>query len=174
MSLRSLLPLGKTFGPALDRRGRYRLGGGPLAEAEALGRAQGARKGVFGSSREGGSPLEGASEWARAQARGARRAKGNEGGKRRVRLPVWCEQLVLTLLGAGNRRRGTREVQTEMDFEGLKVARNDLVTSDVEVVAKPRPSPARVRLSAACRARVLRVWWEAGARRLRRLSNLMF
>jgi hypothetical protein len=88
------------------------------------------------------------------------------------RLASWVEQLLLTLVRPGNRRRGSRPVQTEMQFESLKVARNELTTADVEVVIKipPRREP----LSTDCRRRVLRLWWEEGMRRFRRLSANLF
>jgi hypothetical protein len=84
---------------------------------------------------------------------------------------VWLEQLVLALLRPGNRRRGTRPVQTEMCFEAVRVVRNDLTMSDVEMVARREAGP---RLSAGCRARVVRLWWNQGAQQLRRLSHALF
>jgi hypothetical protein len=57
-------------------------------------------------------------------------------------------------------------------LEGVKVVRNDLTTADVEVVV--RREKAEGRLSLACRRRVWRLWWEQGARHLRRLGNLLF
>lgn len=82
-------------------------------------------------------------------------------------------RLLGAMLRPGNRRRGTRVVQTEMAFDRVRVARNDLMTSDVEVVAlgaKGAERPAR--LSAACRARLLVLWWDQGAERVRRLGNV--
>jgi hypothetical protein len=78
--------------------------------------------------------------------------------------------MVLSLLRPGNRRRGTREVQGELCFQSVKVVRNDLATADVEMV-----NPARWGgLSAGCRARLLRLWWLAGVRRLKQLTHVLF
>lgn len=89
------------------------------------------------------------------------------------RLPRWIEQVLLVFMRPGNRRRGTRVVQSELRFDTVRVARNDLATADVEVVlVKPAGRPAR--MSAECRERVLRLWWEEGSRRLRRLGHLLF
>lgn len=89
------------------------------------------------------------------------------------RLPEWLEQLLVTVLRPGNRRRGTRPVQTEWSFESLKVARNDLSTADVEVVVAPPPKPPSP-LSPGCRTRLLRLWWTEGAHRVRKLGGLLF
>jgi hypothetical protein len=79
--------------------------------------------------------------------------------------------MTLALLRPGNRRRGTREiVQGELCFQSVKVVRNDLTTADVEVVGQSRHGG----LSAACRARLLRIWWLAGVRRLKQLTHVLF
>lgn len=54
----------------------------------------------------------------------------------------------------GNRRRHSAPVQPELRFQEVRVARNDLVLSDVEYVAAPRR-----RLSPECRGRLLGAWW---------------
>lgn len=94
------------------------------------------------------------------------------------RLPLWLEQWIWALLRSGNRRRGTRPVQGELFAEPVKVAKNDLMTADVEVVVraaaasaatpptKPKPKPKA--MSATCRARLLGLWWAPVARRLGR------
>jgi hypothetical protein len=98
---------------------------------------------------------------------------GDREGKRHWRLPVWVEQVLGSLVRPGNRRRGTRPVQTEMSFERVKVARNDLMTADVEVVSVGSGASGRpARLSAACRARLLRLWWGQGSERWKRLGNV--
>jgi hypothetical protein len=78
--------------------------------------------------------------------------------------------MVVALLRPGNRRRGTREVQGELCFQTVKVVRNDLATADVEVVNRAGCGG----LSAACRARLLRLWWLAGVRRLKQLTHVLF
>lgn len=98
---------------------------------------------------------------------------GDRSGGRVWRLPVWVEQVLSSLVRPGNRRRGTRPVQTEMTFERVKVARNDLMTADVEVVSVGSGASGRpARLSAACRARLLRLWWGQGSERWKRLGNV--
>lgn len=97
---------------------------------------------------------------------------GPEHASAGFRMPRWVEQILLSLLWPGNRRRGTRPVQTEMPFDTVKVARNDLMTADVEVIVKPKRLESG--LSPACRGRVLRLWWGESARRLRKLSNTLF
>lgn len=98
---------------------------------------------------------------------------GDRSGGRVWRLPVWVEQVLSSLVRPGNRRRGTRPVQTEMTFERVRVARNDLMTADVEVVSVGSGASGRpARLSAACRARLLRLWWGQGSERWKRLGNV--
>ena len=97
---------------------------------------------------------------------------GDRVGGSAWRLPVWVEQLLSALVRPGNRRRGTRPVQTEMTFERVTVARNDLMTADVEVVSVGGASGRPARLSAACRARLLRLWWGQGSERWKRLGNV--
>jgi hypothetical protein len=82
------------------------------------------------------------------------------------RLPGWLEQLILVVMRSGNRRRSARPVQGEFALRSVTVAKNDLMTSDVEVVVRKseRPKP----LSASCRARLLALWWSPVARRLGR------
>ncbi|MBL9128164.1 MAG: hypothetical protein JNL97_10975 [Verrucomicrobiales bacterium] len=99
----------------------------------------------------------------------AARAGSSVGGKRvRVgwRLPSWLEQVLLLLLRPGNRRRSTRSTQSEFCVRSVAVAKNDLVTSDVEVVVRMPAKPAA--LSASCRARLLALWWSPVARRFGR------
>lgn len=85
------------------------------------------------------------------------------------RLPVWLEQLILALTRSGNRRRGSRVVQDEFCLRTVKVAKNDLVTSDVEVVVRGLEKPKV--LSASCRARLMALWWAPVARRLGRWGH---
>ena len=97
------------------------------------------------------------------------------GAERRAlrRLPGWLEQMLFALVRTGNRRRNLRPVQPELGLDSVKVARNDLTTADVEVVlVKSERRPAR--MSAECRGRLLRLWWEEGSRRLRRLGNTLW
>lgn len=177
MSLRSLLPIGRAFGSAADRPGRYRraeetmlpvFGGPPSGGAGRL--EGGTREGAVGSSSQ--ATLVGAGSDERSSV-GLGRPSGRPVRKGGRRLPVWLEQLLLVLFRPGNRRRSTRPVQTEMCFEAVKVARNDLATADVEVVVVS-PKRDRDRLSPACRGRLVRLWWREGARRLRQLSNTLF
>lgn len=111
-----------------------------------------------------GSAVVGASVVGRGNGRPAMDASGR-------RLPGWLEQFLLAVFRPGNRRRSTRTVQTEMCFQSVKVARNDLAVSDMEVVVR---SPERRTMSPDCRARVLRLWWDQGTRRLRRWGQNLF
>lgn len=86
-------------------------------------------------------------------------------------LPGWIQDLVLGLLRRGNRRRSERPVQTEFALQSVTPARNDLTTSDLEVVPARRPGGPQG-LSPACRQRILGLWWEQGTRRLRRWGRL--
>ncbi len=79
----------------------------------------------------------------------------------------------MALFGPGNRRRLSDSVQTEMDFRGVRVARNDLTASDVEAVPIRAPR-AETALSQDCRKRVLRLWFDQGSRRLRRWGASLF
>lgn len=54
----------------------------------------------------------------------------------------------------GNRRRHLGPPQPELRLESVRVARNDLLLSDVDYV----PAPPR-RLSPECRGRLLGAWW---------------
>jgi hypothetical protein len=85
------------------------------------------------------------------------------------RLPQWIEQVLLVFMRSGNRRRGSRPVQEEFCLGPVKVAKNDLVTSDVEVVVRgvDKPKP----MSASCRARLMALWWAPVARRLGRWGH---
>lgn len=171
MSLKLLLPIGRAFAPVVDRRGRYQSReGGVLPRFEDGSRISPAAEGSAGPS--GGTAPVG-----RAVSDPSRLRVQASGNPKRAarRLPVWLEQWVLALVRPGNRRRGTRPVQTEFRLETVKVARNDLTTADVEVVARPgRGGDVPPRLSLACRRRVLRLWWEQGARQLRRIGNMLF
>ncbi|MBX3745040.1 MAG: hypothetical protein KF833_06995 [Verrucomicrobiae bacterium] len=156
MSFKSLLPLGRSFTPSEGRPGRYRPpepGALPRLDTASAGTSAGVAPG-----RAAGREGEGVG---RGRARSGRR------------LPLWVEQLVLAVLRPGNRRRGTREVQGELDLRLVKVVRNDLETADMEVVVRPEGS-GRPGLSPACRGRVLRLWWEQGMRRIRRIGNALF
>jgi hypothetical protein len=79
------------------------------------------------------------------------------------------EQVLLVVMRSGNRRRGSRPVQEEFSLGTVKVAKNDLVTSDVEVVVRgvDKPKP----MSASCRARLMALWWAPVARRLGRWGH---
>ncbi len=182
MSLRQLLPLSRSFTPASNpfgRSGSVEIGARPDPAASARATpspvADRPAAGPVPVSRRIVVPMRAiAKQKETGVARGGSDPAGGrrEMGRRGFRLMV--EQMLLTLLCPGNRRRGLRPgpVQTEMQFETLKVARNDLTTADVEVVIK---TPGRREpLSAACRGRILRLWWEEGARRLRRLSTTLF
>lgn len=155
MSFRNLLPIGRAFDASADRTGRYQL----------------SEKGVPDFAVPGVPPGPGVVE---SEPRVVGSPARDGGGKRRGRrLPGWVESLILMLLRPGrNRRRGTRVVQGELAFQRVRVVRNDLATSDVEVVAVP-PSVGRESLSAACRSRVLKLWWDQGAERLKRLGSAL-
>jgi len=175
MTLHRLLPISRSFASQPGRAGRYRPAGeGMLPDFSVqietrragglLNRLPGmpATEGPTGPFQIPAVPVTGARRVGRREPRG-------------WRLPVWVEQLVLAFLRPGNRRRGNRAVQGELTFQTVKVARNDLVTSDVEVVLVPSAKAATglsaTGLSAACRSRLLRLWWEQGAQRLRRLGG---
>ena len=169
MSLRSLLPIGRAFEPSGLREGRFRpaepglvpdFSRGPRADRgwDGGGEGETRREGEVGVclSEAGVSAGEAASQ------------PGPVRGESRVRrrLPSWLEQLILALIRPGNRRRRTREVQGEFRLESVKVAKNDLVTSDVEMVAISSSRPRG--MSASCRARLLALWWSPVAKRLGR------
>lgn len=164
MSLKSLLPLGRSFTPTEGRQGRYRpTEPGVLPRLEPLQPSEPAT----GSAGTSSGPVgTGAAGTGRAGGSGVR-------GRRGRRLPLWVEQLVLAVLRPGNRRRGTREVQGELDLRSVKVVRNTLETADVEVVVRSG-SGGRRGLSPACRGRVWRLWWDQGMRRIRRIGNALF
>lgn len=180
MSLRNLLPIGRAFVPTAERTGRYRPAEAGVLPVFAETRVPAAASETSASTAEpsGARP---AAEIVRDAGRvdgleaASRRAKGLEqpGRGRGWRLPAWLERWLLHLLRPGNRRRGTRPVQTEMCFRTLKVARNDLTTADVEVVMVG-PAKRGTGMSAACRARLFRLWWTQGARRWKRWGNLLF
>lgn len=177
MSLRTLLPISRSFEPGADRAGRYRpqdAGVVPdfsvrpevarvpaaVAVAEATPVEPTMSKSPF-------TPVGCPTGAGQAGRLAARREAGH-------RLPLWLEQLLLALMRPGNRRRGTRPrpVQTELAFQRVAVARNDLMTADVEVVPV-RPPGRAAGLSAACRSRLLKLWWEQGADRLKRLGGVL-
>lgn len=204
MSLRSLLPIGRSFEPSGDRLGRFRPAepgllpdfsrdskgaredridnSGPAEVVEA-GRILAAASATLGARRAtGGGPeilagveMNSAGSSDRDPAGVARVGDGRP--RRRVksqplegrRLPVWLEQLILALTRSGNRRRGSRPVQDEFCLRTVKVAKNDLVTSDVEVVVRALEKPKA--LSASCRARLMALWWAPVARRLGRWGH---
>lgn len=183
MSLRDFLPVSQALSRVDGEGGRLRPadpgllpdfsrraggvsgGGGDAASAVAAGPAP-VRNAVSERPALPGAPVGSPGPFgAPATASG----KGRAGR----RLPAWVEQLVLAFLRPGNRRRGTRPVQPELNFDSVRVVRNDLATSDVEVVLV-RPSGRPAAMSPECRRRVLRVWWEEGTRQLRRLGHTLW
>jgi hypothetical protein len=179
MSLRSLLTISRTVVPAADRTGRYRLANARLRRKVVFA---GAKDPTTGRSPEPAPAASGM--WSRIVGSNPRPTPFTAPGvprsppvarPRTWRFPSWVEQFVMALVRPGNRRRGRRPVQTELCFQSVKVARNDLMTADVEVVmGKPARTRARPGMSAACRARVLRLWWTEGIRRLRQLGGTLF
>ncbi len=163
MSLRNLLPIGRTFEPSGDRLGRFRPAEpGLLPDFSRENRAE--RDGRFVAPDEavrGETPEVVGAPPARVRT-SAKRVPGR-------RLPQWLEQVLLVFMRSGNRRRGSRPVQEDLFLGTVKVAKNDLVTSDVEVVvrsvSKPKP------MSASCRARLMALWWAPVARRLGRWGH---
>ena len=187
MSLRSLLPLGRTFEPSVERAGRFRPADPGLLpdftrETKAeTGEVPGALRGepavgAFAAtpalrSTSSTAPAPGSAPApvpAAAPAVSASVGRVREGG-RGWRLPKWLEQLILVLMRPGNRRRSSRPVQSEFCLRAVTVAKNDLVTSDVEVVVRKPAKPAA--MSASCRARLMALWWSPVARRLGRWGN---
>lgn len=201
MSLRNLLPIGRAFGSPAERSrfrsspaaplpparpaagvvaGSVGVGDDCGAEGRAAASGSGSGSGSGGRDRSRqtfkvgmgtetsvgplGSAVVGGSVVGRGNGRPAMDASGR-------RLPGWLEQFLLAVFRPGNRRRSTRTVQTEMCFQSVKVARNDLAMSDMEVVVR---SPERRTMSPDCRARVLRLWWDQGTRRLRRWGQNLF
>lgn len=190
MSLRSLLPLGRAFRSSAERAGRFQPAQpGLLPDFSRGEREPGAEvgvnvhgirgdrsavgEGVGGESPRGvdgagvGCPGAGALGTGAGRSAGAGgRARSPRGVRVGWRLPAWLEQLILVLMRSGNRRRSGRPVQGEFALRAVTVAKNDLMTSDVEVVVRKseRPKP----LSASCRARLLALWWSPVARRLGR------
>jgi hypothetical protein len=175
MSLRNLLPIGRSFAATASRSGRFRSSPPaalPPASArnvassaplDPTGLASGASRGeAVGGGVSLGMNVP--SDVGGTMRRPVLRTSGR-------RLPGWLEQFLLAVFRPGNRRRSTRSVQTEMCFQAVRVARNDLATSDVEVVVR---APERQTLSADCRARVLRLWWDQGTSRLRRWGQNLF
>ena len=183
MRFLSLLPFGRQFTPVDRQSGRYqRAEEGLLPDFSANRSPAGApksqpqlRKGgeawVAPSKKAPAAPT--ASPFQAVQPMEARFPLPilTQPSSHRRRLPVWLEQLLLGLLRPGNRRRGSREVQTELCFQSVTPARNDLITADIEVVSARRPGGPNC-LSPACRQRILRLWWEQGTRRIRRLGGL--
>lgn len=194
MSLRNLLPISRSFAPSEDRAGRYRpadagvvpdfsvpsrvtaaAAAAAMATAtvpETVAVAGSARlEGVVGETRvSGGGARLGVRDSVGGAAGRVLVTRERRGGASGRRLPSWLEHFLASLIRPGNRRRGTRPVQTEMSFDRVRVARNDLTTSDVEVVLV-RPARAASGMSAACRTRILRLWWEQSASRLKRWGN---
>lgn len=192
MSLREFLPVSPAVRRPGDGENRFRFAEPGLVPDFSVGRAgtpNGAGAGVRETSRPAAapaaaaeSPLPGPMAAPAAPAVPGTRAAGEipatsrrrgEGLRAGRRLPAWMEQVVLLFVRPGNRRRMTRTVQPDLGFESVKVARNDLATADVEVVlVKSGSRPAR--LSAECRGRLLRLWWDAGSRHLRRWGNTLW
>lgn len=197
MSLRSLLPIGRSFSPHDNRLGRYRPAepgalpdfsdavprSAPPAAETIPAQVHGSIP-VPASDRNSVSPTPlGAGPVGRnpdstpspspamEQARLRRHARGAASSGRR--LPLWLENLLMALFGPGNRRRLSHSVQTEMDFRSVRVARNDLTASDIEAVPIRAPR-AETSLSPDCRKRVLSLWFDQGSRRLRRWSSSLF
>lgn len=175
MRLHHLLPIGRAFATTPERS-RYRPAeegmvpdfSTPAGSGRAVewGREPAPGTEVATSSVEGesGAAVAASPAVGFGLGRGRRPVRAGRGW----RFPRWFEQVVLALLRPGNRRRGTRPVQGEFPLGAVKVARNDLVTSDLEVV-EVRPA----KLSAACRTRLLRLWWDQGAKRLRGLGGVL-
>lgn len=67
--------------------------------------------------------------------------------------------------GGGVRKVG-RWQQGELEWGAVKVVRNDLRMADVEVVEVEgdRKRGGEVKMSAACRGRIWRLWWGSGMR----------
>ncbi len=182
MSLRNLLPLSRSFAPTVDRSGRYRRAESGVVPDFSVSAGDGGGVARLGGSIEVGSAVRVAgaaheaegvavARWTGPLADRGVLGRGRPVSSARVRrLPAWLEQFLSALIRPGNRRRGTREIQTELSFDRVRVARNDLSTSDVEVVLVRTPRAAES-LSAACRTRLLRLWWDQGANRLRRLGQ---
>lgn len=196
MSLRSLLPLGRAFRSSAERAGRFQPAQpGLLPDFSRGGREPGDEGGVTLHGIRGGGGVDGGgvggasprgADGAAAglatglgsgqgsghpgvvgrSAGGGGRVRSPRGGRVGWRLPGWLEQLILVVMRSGNRRRSARPVQGEFALRSVTVAKNDLMTSDVEVVVRKseRPKP----LSASCRARLLALWWSPVARRLGR------
>ncbi|MCC6231721.1 MAG: hypothetical protein IT580_03710 [Verrucomicrobiales bacterium] len=193
MSLRSLLPIGRSFSPHDHRLGRYRPADpGTLPDFSDVPARSGREGGLEPSSANpeptpdaagtptstANAPLRSATEPRPTFARTAALTSSRSQPARRLppsgrRLPLWLENLLMTLFGPGNRRRLSDSVQTEMDFRAVRVARNDLTASDVEVVPIRTP-PAETSLSPDCRKRVLRLWFDQGSQRLRRWGSSIF
>ena len=163
MSLKNLLPLSPSFTQNEERPGRYRPTDPGVLPRFGEGRGRGRGRGE--------DETTGAIEAGRTGVALRREGSGTK-GRGGCRLPLWVEQWVLALVRPGNRRRGTRVVQSEMDFRSVKVVRNDLATADVEVVVKGEKGQRA--LSAACRGRLWRLWWDQGVRRIRRIGNALF
>jgi len=183
MSLREFLPVSPAVRRPGDGENRFRFAEPGLVPDFSVGRTgtpNGAGAGVREASRLAAAPeppapgpaptVPGSRLSGESPAASGRLVEGSRAGRR---LPAWMEQLVLLFVRPGNRRRMTRTVQPDLGFESVRVARNDLATADVEVVlVKPGARPAR--LSAECRGRLLRLWWEAGSRHLRRWGNTLW
>ncbi|MBL9138600.1 MAG: hypothetical protein JNK85_22215 [Verrucomicrobiales bacterium] len=141
---------------------------GLIVRAEGVGVAARSISGIGAASSTAFPAGPGAGSTSSGVGRVDRRPTTKTSGRR---LPGWLELFLLAVFRPGNRRRSTRTVQTEMCFQTVKVARNDLAVSDVEVVVR---SPDRRTMSPDCRARVLRLWWDQGTRHLRRWGQNLF
>lgn len=173
MSLKNLLPISRSFAATASRAGRFRSSPPaalpPLAVVRGEGLASGLRPALPPQGgAEGGAAIFGSGSDLSKAGGVERRPVSKSSGRR---LPGWLEQFLLAVFRPGNRRRSTRSVQTELCFQTVRVARNDLAVSDVEVVVR---APERKTLSPDCRARVLRLWWDQGASRLRRWGQNLF
>jgi len=169
MSLRSLLPIGRAFEPSGLREGRFRpadpglvpdFSRGPRGDRgwDGGGDAETRRGSAADARSSAGDVVVGEAH--------LQVGRGWRVGPVRRRLPAWLEQFILALIRPGNRRRSTREVQGEFRLESVKVAKNDLVTSDVEMVVISSSRPRG--MSASCRARLMALWWSPVAKRLGR------
>jgi len=163
MSLRNLLPIGRTFEPSGDRLGRFRPAvPGLLPDFSRDTKGERENRFPVGDDAVGSLVPETVSVQRVRVRASAKPVPGR-------RLPLWIEQVILVLMRSGNRRRGSRPVQEEFCLGPVKVAKNDLVTSDVEVVVRAVKKPKA--MSASCRARLMALWWAPVARRLGRWSH---
>ena len=168
MSLRVFLPVSSAFRRVADDGGRFQPAEPGLVPDFSEGR------GVTGVVAP--APMEPAASASSTSSRAVKEPVESKQGTPSPtlrRLPRWFERMLLMLVRSGNRRRGQHPVQSELGFESVRVARNDLATADVEVVMV-KSSTRSLRLSPECRRRVLRLWWEEGSRRLRTWGQILW